>query len=133
MRPPTLPLCAQIVHQQACTEFWEGREVVESESESEGEDDADAEALKALKAQIVELRERLKSFHYYSTSTNPQVNKYVFERYPGIAASFPAIITKNVAISTDVLMMISRGARTAQSSLDCEKMFHEFRCLRNAT
>ena len=49
MRPPTLPLCAQIVGQQACTEFWEGREVVESESESEGEDDADAEALKALK------------------------------------------------------------------------------------
>ena len=133
MRPPMLLLCAQIVGQQACTEFWEGRDVVESDDDSEGEEDAETEALKALKAQISELRTRLKSFHYYSTSTNPQVNKYVFERYPGIAASFPAIITKNVAISTDVLMVISRAARTAQSSLDCEKMFHEFRCLRNAT
>ena len=124
----------QIIGEQAFKDFWEGRDAVLTEGESEGEsEDADAEALTALKAQIVELRGRVKPFHYYSTSLNPHVNKYVFEQYPGIAASFPAITTKNVAISTDVLMVISRAARTAQSSRDLESMFHEFRCLRNAT
>ena len=62
-----------------------------------------------------------------------QINRFVFERYPGIAAAFPAMVTSKTGFSMEALWMITRAARTAQSSKDLENMFHEFRCLRNAT
>ena len=89
--------------------------------------------MQALKEQITTLRAKVKSFHYSAFSHNPRVNSYVFERFPGLAASFPAMVTFKVAISMDVLAMITRAARTAQSSKDLENMFLEFRSLRNAT
>ena len=85
-----------------------------------------------LLTMIAKLDTEIKSFHYTSTTLNPRVNKFVFERYPGIAVAFPAILTHHAGISIEALMLISRAARTAQSSHDLENMFIEFKSLRNA-
>ena len=78
------------------------------------------------------LQAEAKECKYYSSTLSPVVNKYIFERYPGIGAAFPAILTHKAAISMEAMMMITRAARTSQTSHDLEAMFHEFRCLKAA-
>ena len=90
------------------------------------------EVAAGLLEEIKELDEEIKSFHYMSTTLNPLINKYVFERYPGIATALPAVLTHKAGISIEALMVISRAARTAQSSHDLESMFREFRTTRHA-
>ena len=85
-----------------------------------------------LQTQILELRSKVKAFRYTSSTLNAHVNAFVFEHHPGIAVAFPAILTHKAAISIEALMVITRAARTAQSSHDLEAMFHEYKSLGNA-
>ena len=78
------------------------------------------------------MQAEVKACTYYSSTLNPVVNKHVFERYPGIGAAFPAILTRKAAISMEAMMVITRAARTAQASHDLEAMFHEFRTVKAA-
>jgi hypothetical protein len=107
---------------------------VGEEAAAEGIQDGDEDDEESfnLKVQIVELERAIKEFHYTSSTINAHVNKFVFEKYPGIGAAFPAILTHKTAISMEALMVIGRAARTAQQSHDLEAMFHEFRSLGNA-
>ena len=126
-------------------ELQDERKALAEELEQEVGEEAAAEAIsggaaageleeeqQALLSRLTVLDKEIKSFHYTSTTLNPMVNKFVFERYPGIAVAFPAILTHRAGISMEALMMISRAARTAQSSRDLEQMFLEFKTLRNA-
>ena len=78
------------------------------------------------------LQAEAKACKYTSSTLNPHVNKHVFERYPGIGVAMPAIVTHKAALSTEVMMLISRAARTSQSSHDLEAMFYEFRAIKAA-
>ena len=85
-----------------------------------------------LAAQLATLEAEVKACKYTSSTLNATVNRHVFERYPGIGAAFPAILTHKAAISMEAMMVISRAARTAQSSHDLEAMFNEFRSIKAA-
>ena len=85
-----------------------------------------------LSLQLQILQAEVKACKYSSSTLNPVVNKHVFERYPGIGVAFPAIVTHKAAISIEAMMVISRAARTSQSSHDLEAMFNEFRTLKAA-
>ena len=86
----------------------------------------------ALSLQLDILRAEVKACTYYSSTLNPVVNKHIFERYPGIGADFPAILSHKAAISMEAMMVITRAARTSQASHDLEAMFHEFRTVKAA-
>ena len=85
-----------------------------------------------LSLQLQILQAEVKACTYSSSTLNAVVNKHVFERYPGIGVAFPAIVTHKTAISIEAMMVISRAARTSQSSHDLEAMFNEFRTLKAA-
>jgi hypothetical protein len=55
---------------------------------------------------------------YRSSTLDPRVNKLWFQRYPGLAVQIKAVITHRAAVSTELMMMIARAARTSQSSHD---------------
>ena len=67
------------------------------------------------------------ALRYYSSTLDPRINKLWFEVYPGLAVQIKAVITHRAAVSTELMMMIARTARTAQSSHDLEAALKEFR------
>ena len=69
---------------------------------------------------------------YRSSTLDPRINKLWFERYPGLAVQIKAVITHRAAVSTELMMIIARTARTSQSSHDLEAALKEFRSIQVA-
>jgi hypothetical protein len=89
----------------------------------------DAKKQNAPAAQIEQLQADLKQKTYVFSTINPMVTKYYMERYPWVAMEMPAVVTHRAALSTEVLYMLQRSARTAQGSSDLESQLSEFRGL----
>ena len=83
-------------------------------------------------AMITTLEEQIKATPYRASTLHPKFNQLLFERFNWLAVKMPAVVTHRTAISTEVLELIMRGARTAQSAHDLEAMLREFRAIRNA-
>ena len=83
-------------------------------------------------AMITTLEEQIKATPYRASTLHPKFNQLLFERFNWLAVKMPAVVTHRTAISTEVLELIVRGARTAQSAHDLEAMLREFRAIRNA-
>ena len=92
-----------------------------------------AKGTRAPAAYIAELKQKLKALIFVFSTTNSMVIKCYMERYPWVATMMPAVCTHRSAISTKVLYMLQRSARTAQGSSDLEKQLTEFRGLVTAT
>ena len=60
---------------------------------------------------------------YRSSTLDARVNKFLFERYPGLAVAMPAVLSHRKAVSTELMAMVARAARTPQGSHDLNMLY----------
>ena len=73
------------------------------------------------------MKAEIKATPYRASTVHPKFTQLLFEKFNWLAVKMPAVVTHRAAISTEVLEVIARSARTAQSPHDLEKMFRELR------
>ena len=81
---------------------------------------------------VAELEAKLAATGYYSNTLDARVNKFLFERYPGLAVAMPAVLSHRKGVSTELMAIVARAARTPQGSHDLEAALREYRSIESA-
>ena len=86
----------------------------------------------ARSPRIAELEAHRKATSFRMSTLDPTINKLILERHPGLAMLMPAVLSHRKAVSPEMMMLVSRAARTPQGSHDLEAALREFRAIANA-